>query len=118
VPEDRYLYWQFEEDGLDQTIPVINKKKMCRNGCCTTCAMKVVGYEKGGSNENAKFKMEGSLGLLKDLRQEGWILSCCTLPKSDLRLELQEEDEVYVRQWSEGFEGGGVEWGGFLPEDD
>lgn len=113
VPEDRYIYWQLEEDGVD--IPMINKKRMCRNGCCTTCALKVKGYEKGG---DAKFKMEGALGLLKDLRQEGWILSCCTLPKSDLTLELQDEDEVYVRQWSEGFEGGGVEWGGFLPEDD
>jgi hypothetical protein len=24
------------------------------------------------------------------------------------------QDEMYVRQWAEGFEGGGVEWGGFV----
>lgn len=31
---------------------------------------------------------------------------------------MQDEDEVYLKQWGETFEGGGVEWGGFLPEDD
>ena len=39
-------------------------------------------------------------------------------PRSDMVIELQDEDEMYVKQWSEGFEGGGVQWGGFLPDDD
>lgn len=39
-------------------------------------------------------KPEGALGLLKDLRQEGYTLSCCSYPKSDLVVELQDEDEV------------------------
>lgn len=39
-------------------------------------------------------KPEGALGLLKDLRQEGYILTCCSYPKSDLVLEVQDEDEV------------------------
>ena len=39
-------------------------------------------------------KSEGALGLVKDLRQEGYTLTCCSYPISDLVLELQEEDEV------------------------
>ena len=62
-----------------------------------------------------------------------YVLTCCTYPKSNLLLKLQGEvsffwmtlyftfhlymvictqDEMYVRQWAEGFEGGGVQWGG------
>lgn len=66
-----------------------------------------------------KAEMDNPLGLLKDLRKEGYILTCCSYPKTDeLVLEVQTEDEVYIKQWAEGFEGGGVEWGGFLPDED
>jgi hypothetical protein len=40
------------------------------------------------------------------------------LCRSDLELVLQDEDEMYVKQWGQYFESGGVEWGGVLPEDD
>ena len=39
VPEDRYIFWAFEDAGID--LPMANGKRMCRNGCCTTCAVKV-----------------------------------------------------------------------------
>lgn len=39
-------------------------------------------------------KQEAALGLLKRLKQEGYALTCCSYPKSDLVLELQEEDDV------------------------
>lgn len=39
-------------------------------------------------------KQEGALGLLKNLKQDGYALSCCSYPKSDLVLQLQEEDDV------------------------
>ena len=29
-----------------------------------------------------------------------------------LYLVICTQDEMYVRQWAEGFEGGGVQWGG------
>lgn len=109
VPVDRYIYHYFEEMGID--LPIVNKVKMCRQGCCTICAAKIIGLE-------GQAYMDSPLGLLKDMRNKGVILSCCAYPQSDLVLELQKEDEMYIRQWSEGFEGGGVEWGGFLPEDD
>ncbi|CAM9458371.1 unnamed protein product [Discosporangium mesarthrocarpum] len=107
VPVDRYIYFAFEEADID--VQIHNQKRMCRNGCCTVCATKV---------KEGKVKMEGALGLLKELKRDGYALTCCSYPRSDLTLQLQDEDEVYIRQWGETFEGGGVEWGGFLPEDD
>eukprot|EP01038_Epipyxis_sp_PR26KG_P012747 gene12747-17089_t len=107
VPRDRYIFFYFEEQGID--LPIINKVRMCRQGCCTICTAKI---------ETGKIKMDAPLGLLKDFREQGYALTCCAYPRSDVVCFLQDEDEMYVRQWSESFEGGGVEWGGFLPEDD
>ncbi|CAM9162850.1 unnamed protein product [Choristocarpus tenellus] len=109
VPVDRYIYFAFEDAGHDLQMKMINGRRMCRNGCCTTCAVLV---------KEGKVKMEGALGLLKDMKKRGYALTCCAYPKSDLTLELQDEDEVYVMQWGDSFEGGGVEWGGFLPEEE
>lgn len=107
VPEDRYIYFYFEEQGID--LPIVNKPRMCRQGCCTICTAKTV---------EGKVKSDSPMGLLKEMRNEGYFLTCCSFPRSDVVCELQDEDEMYVKQWSEGFEGGGVEWGGVLPEDD
>lgn len=107
VPEDRYIYFHYEDQEVE--LPIINRVRMCRQGCCTICTAKVV---------EGKVKMDAPLGLLKEFRSKGYALTCVAYPRSDLVLELQDEDEMYVRQWSEGFEGGGVQWGGFLPEDD
>lgn len=40
VPVDRYIYFATEDAEVD--VPIVNKKRMCRNGCCTTCAVKVL----------------------------------------------------------------------------
>lgn len=136
VPRDRYIFFYFEEMGLD--LPIINKQRMCRQGCCTVCTGKVIGdivpqlhaiYNPlhdlpyvfsscGCSYTEGKVKMDSPLGLLKDMRKQGYILTCTSYPRSDLTIVLQDEDEMYVKQWGESFEGGGVEWGGFLPDDD
>jgi len=89
---------------------VINIARMCRQGCCTICTGKIL--------NSGKVKMDAPLGLLKELRDKGYTLTCCAMPRSELVLELQDEDETYIKQWSEGFEGGGIEWGGFLPDED
>jgi ferredoxin len=107
VPSDRYIFFHFEEKDID--IPMHNKKRMCRMGCCTTCTVKVL---------EGKVKMDAPLGLLKDFRQQGYALSCCTYPRSDIVCELQDEDEMYIKQWAESFEGGGVEWGGVFMDED
>ena len=109
VPSDRYIFFYFEQLGID--LPVVNKARMCRQGCCTICTAQIV-------SEKSKVEMEAPLGLLKDMRDKKFILTCCTMPRSDLVCELQDEDETYVKQWAEGFEGGGVEWGGVFPDED
>lgn len=81
----------------------------CRNGCCTTCAVKI---------SSGEVDQKEALGLLKEMREKGYALLCVSYPLSDIKCVLQEEDEVYVKQFGASFESGGVEWGGVLPEDD
>lgn len=102
VPEDRYIWHGMTEQGAD--IPA-----SCRNGCCTTCAVKVT------SGEVAQ---KEALGLLKEMRDDGYALLCVSFPRSDINCVLQEEDEVYVKQFGSTFESGGVEWGGVMPEEE
>lgn len=40
VPVDRFVFFATEDAEVD--VPIVNKKRMCRNGCCTTCAVKVL----------------------------------------------------------------------------
>lgn len=81
----------------------------CRNGCCTTCAVKI---------KSGEVDQQEALGLLKEMRDKGYALLCVSYPKSDLECVLQDEDEVYVKQFGSTFESGGVEWGGVMPEED
>ena len=81
----------------------------CLNGCCTTCAVKIIS---GEVDQNE------ALGLLKEMRDQDYALLCVSYPKSDIECVLQDEDEVYVKQFGSSFESGGVEWGGVVPEDD
>lgn len=114
VPSDRYIYFYFEEMGIE--LPVVNRERMCRQGCCTICTGKIVNEISQGVR--GKVKQDAPLGLLKDFREKGYCLTCATYPRSDLILELQDEDETFIKQWSEGFEGGGVEWGGVFMDED
>ena len=102
VPEDRYIWHAMEDSGIE--LP-----SSCRHGCCTTCAVKI---SKGNVEQGE------ALGLLKEMRSAGYALLCVSYPKSDIECTLQDEDEVYVAQFGSSFEGGGVLWGGFVPEDD
>ena len=36
-----------------------------------------------------KVRMEGGLGLLRDMKKQGVALSCCSYPRSDIVAELQ-----------------------------
>lgn len=102
LPEDRYIWSAMTEAGID--VPF-----SCRNGCCTTCAVRV---------ESGEVDQQEALGLLKEMRQRGYALLCVSYPRSDLVCTLQDEDEVYSEQFGTTFESGGVEWGGFLPEEE
>ncbi|KAK4526853.1 hypothetical protein GAYE_SCF28MG4771 [Galdieria yellowstonensis] len=102
VPTDRYIWWSFLEQGIE--LP-----SSCVNGCCTTCACKVV---------SGRIEQPMALGLMQPMKNKRYALLCVSYPKSDVEVILQDEDEVYCQQFGDSFESGGVEYGGILPEDD
>ncbi|KAF6000634.1 hypothetical protein F1559_000284 [Cyanidiococcus yangmingshanensis] len=102
VPEDRYIWWYLREQGYE--LP-----SSCLNGCCTTCAAKVL---------RGTLEQPEALGLTRDFRERGYCLLCVSYPRSELELVLQDEDEVYLQQWAATFESGGKRWGGLIPEED
>lgn len=102
VPEDRYIWSVMEEAGKE--VPT-----SCRNGCCTTCAVRI---------SDGSVKQDEALGLLKEMRGNGYGLLCVSYPQSDVECTLQNEDEVYVAQFGSSFESGGIEMGSIIPDED
>ncbi|MEO1132413.1 MAG: 2Fe-2S iron-sulfur cluster-binding protein [Cyanobacteria bacterium J06639_1] len=100
VPSDRYILHAAEDQGID--LPFA-----CRNGACTTCAVRVT---------SGDVYQPEAMGISKDLRREGYALLCVCYPRSDARMETQDEDEVYEKQFGRYFGKGRVRWG--IPLDD
>ncbi|AFY70700.1 ferredoxin (2Fe-2S) [Thalassoporum mexicanum PCC 7367] len=88
VRGDRYILDQCEEQGID--LPAA-----CCNGTCTTCAMRV----KSGQIDQSE-----TVGLSPETKQRGYALICVGYACSDLELETQDEDEVYMLQFGRFFE--------------
>lgn len=87
APEDRYVLFEAEDQGLD--LPFA-----CRMGCCTSCAVKV---------KEGVLDQPEALGISPKLKEEGYALLCVAFPKSDLEVVLQDEDEVYDKQFGKSF---------------
>jgi ferredoxin len=100
VPEDRYILQSAEIQGADLPFS-------CRNGACTSCAVRIL--------EGEVYQPE-AMGLSPDLRRQGYALLCVSYPRSDLRVETQDEDEVYELQFGRYFGKGKVRFG--LPIED
>ena len=100
VPIDRYILHSAENQGV--TIPFA-----CRNGACTTCAVRVVSGE---------LYQPEAVGLSPKLREQGYALLCVSYPRSDVTVETQDEDEVYELQFGRYFGRGRVKRG--LPLDE
>lgn len=100
VPSDRYILHSIEQQG--QELPF-----SCRNGACTTCAVRVLSGE---------IYQPEAIGLSPALRQKGYALLCVSYAQSDLEVETQDEDEVYELQFGRYFARGKVKAG--LPLDD
>ncbi len=62
----------------------------CRNGCCTTCAVKIIS---GNVDQSA------GIGLSQDMQNRGYALLCIARVSGPLEVETQEEDEVYNLQF-------------------
>ena len=101
VPEDRYILHNAENQGA-------NLPYSCRNGACTTCAVRVVSGE---------LHQPEAMGLSQELRDRGYALLCVSYPRSDLVVETQDEDEVYELQFGRYFGRGKVRFGLPLDED-
>lgn len=100
VPEDRYILHTAENQGAK--LPFA-----CRNGACTTCAVRVLSGE---------VDQPEAMGLSPDLREKGYALLCVSYPRTDLEVETQDEDEVYELQFGRYFGKGKVRFG--LPLED
>jgi ferredoxin len=101
VPQDRYVLTSAERQGVD--LPFA-----CRNGACTSCAVRVVSGE---------IYQPEAMGLSPKLRERGYALLCVSYPQSDLEVETQDEDEVYELQFGRYFGRGKVRKGLPLEED-
>ena len=100
VPDDRYILHSFERQGVELPFS-------CRNGACTTCAVRVI---------KGEIAQPEAVGLSPDLQKKGYALLCVSYARSDLEVETQDEDEVYELQFGRYFARGRVRAG--LPLDD
>lgn len=100
VPGDRYILSTAEAQGIE--LPFA-----CRNGACTTCAVRVCAGE---------IYQPEAMGLSPKLRERGYALLCVSYPRSDLEVETQDEDEVYELQFGRHFGKGKIRRG--LPLDE
>ena len=92
IEEGRYVLEGFEASG--QPLPF-----SCRNGCCTTCAVRVL---------EGELDQREALGLSHELRRKGYGLLCVARAVGPLEAETQDEDEVYELQFGRHFGKGRV----------
>ena len=95
VPQDRYILQSAERQGVELPFS-------CRNGACTTCAVRVLSGE---------IYQPEAMGLSPELRARGYALLCVSYPRSDIEVETQDEDEVYELQFGRYFGKGKVRMG-------
>ncbi|MEO1067791.1 MAG: 2Fe-2S iron-sulfur cluster-binding protein [Cyanobacteria bacterium J06638_6] len=100
IPADRYILQAAESQGIE--LPFA-----CRNGACTTCAVRLL---------EGEVDQPEAMGLSPDLRRQGYALLCVSYPRSSIRAETQDEDEVYELQFGRYFGKGKVRPG--LPLED
>ena len=101
VPENHYILQSAEKQGVELPFS-------CRNGACTTCAVRVLSGE---------IIQPEAIGLSLELQSQGYALLCVSYARSDLEVETQDEDEVYELQFGQYFGKGKVRAGLPLDED-
>ncbi len=101
VPDNRYILQSAEDQGIELPFS-------CRNGACTTCAVRVL---------SGHLEQPEAMGLSPELQKQGYALLCVSYARSDLVVETQDEDEVYELQFGRYFGRGKVQIGLPLDED-
>ena len=87
ISNQDYILKEFEKKGFKLAFS-------CRNGCCTSCAVKMI---------SGNLKQPEAMGVSQALKDKGYALLCVAKATSDLVLETTYEDEVYDLQFGKYF---------------
>ena len=87
VDGNNYILKEFEKKGL-------NLPFSCRNGCCTSCSVKII---------SGKVEQSEAIGLSKALKDKGYALLCVSKAIEDIEVETTYYDEVYELQFGQYF---------------
>ena len=87
IDSNEYILKAFEKKGFKLSFS-------CRNGCCTSCAVKIV---------SGKLDQSEAMGLSQALKDKGYALLCVAKAIEDLEVETTYYDEVYELQFGQFF---------------
>ena len=87
VNGDDYILKQFEQHGFKLPFS-------CRNGCCTSCAVKIL---------SGKLEQPEAMGVSNALKSQGYALLCVAKAIEDIEVETTYYDEVYELQFGQYF---------------
>ena len=85
VPEDQTILAAAQAAGLD--LPT-----SCGAGVCTTCAALIT---------EGTLDQTESMGVSPALQEQGYALLCVSYPRSNIKLETEQEDTVYRLQFGQ-----------------
>ena len=95
-----YTHLRAHETVLDLVCRLLLEKKglrlpfSCRNGCCTSCAVKII---------SGKLEQPEAMGVSQDLKDKGYALLCVAKVIEDIEVETTYYDEVYDLQFGQYF---------------
>ena len=87
IAGNQYILREFEKKGFKLPFS-------CRNGCCTSCAVKIL---------SGKLEQKEAMGLSQALKDKGYALLCVAKAIDDLEVETTFYDEVYELQFGQFF---------------
>ena len=87
VKSNEYILKEFEKKGF-------NLPFSCRNGCCTSCAVKII---------SGKVDQPEAMGISQTLKDKGYALLCVAKVIEDIEVETTYYDEVYDLQFGQYF---------------
>ena len=87
VSDQDYILKEFEKKGFKLPFS-------CRNGCCTSCAVKIL---------SGKLEQPEAMGVSQYLKDQGYALLCVAKVIEDIEVETTYYDEVYDLQFGQYF---------------